>query len=371
MKDVLDELDAWSREQRPVAVATVIATHGSAPRAVGAKMAVDERGRIAGAVSGGCVEGSVVELATDVLAGAGAQVARFGIADDEAWAVGLPCGGLIDVHVGLWDPDAAGLPARFAALARADARAALVTVVSDEQRDRRAEGRQLLVLPDGAVAGTLDEHAELAAAAREAALELLWAERSELRTHDGAALFVDVVAPAPRLIIFGAVPVAQALCGLARVAGWRPFVVDPRARFATPERIPAAERIIVAWPKEAVVELGGLDRATAVAALTHDPKIDDVALELALRSEAGVVGAMGSRSATAERRVRLGARGLSEAQLDRIAAPVGLDLGGSSDAETAISIMAELVALRNGRTGGRLSEATGTIHARPLAAAGA
>jgi xanthine dehydrogenase accessory factor len=368
MKDVLHELDAWSSERRPVAVATVIATHGSAPRPVGAKMAVDERGQIAGAVSGGCVEGSVVELATQVLGGADARVARFGIADDEAWAVGLPCGGLIDVHVAPWDPDPTGLPARFAELTRAGARAALVTVVSDEDRARRAEGHRLLVLPDGTVDGPLGEHPGLANAARAAALELVWAERSELRTHDGAGLFVDVVAPAPRLIVFGAVPVAQALCAMARIAGWRPFVVDPRARFATPERIPAAERIIVAWPKEAVVELGGLDRATAVAALTHDPKIDDVALELALRSEAGVVGAMGSRSATAERRERLRHRGLAEEQIDRIAAPVGLDLGGSTDAETAISIMAELVALRNGRTGGRLSAATGTIHARPLTA---
>ncbi|HMJ33502.1 MAG TPA: XdhC family protein [Baekduia sp.] len=369
MKDVLAQLDAWSLQARPAAVATVIATHGSAPRPIGAKMAVDARGQIAGAVSGGCVEGSVVELATQVLAGAGAQVARFGIADDEAWAVGLPCGGLIDVHVAPWDADPAGLPARFAQLARADARAALVTVVSDEDRSRAAEGRRLLVLPDGAVEGNLEDEPALAAAARAAALDLVWDERSELRSHDGAGLFVDVVAPAPRLILFGAVPVAQALCALARVAGWRPFVVDPRARFATPERIPDAERIVVAWPKEAVVELGGLDRATAVAALTHDPKIDDVALELALRSGAGVVGAMGSRGATAERRERLRHRGLSEAQIDRIAAPVGLDLGGTTDAETAISIMGELVALRNGRAGGRLSAATGTIHARPLAAA--
>jgi xanthine dehydrogenase accessory factor len=371
MKDVLEQLDAWSRQRRPAAVATVIATHGSAPRPVGAKMAVDAGGQIAGAVSGGCVEGSVVELATEVLGGAGARVARFGIADDEAWAIGLPCGGLIDVHVAPWDPDPAGLQARFAELARADARAALVTVVSDDDRARCAEGRRLLVLADGEVAGTLGDDPGLAAAAREAALELVWAERSELRAHDGAGLFVDVVAPAPRLVIFGAVPVAQALCALARIAGWRPFVVDPRARFATAQRIPAAERIVVAWPKAAVVELGGLDRATAVAALTHDPKIDDVALELALRADVGVIGAMGSRSATAERRERLRHRGLSEAQLDRIAAPVGLDLGGGTDAETAISIMAELVALRNGRTGGRLSEATGTIHARPLTAAGA
>jgi xanthine dehydrogenase accessory factor len=266
-----------------------------------------------------------------------------------------------------WDPDPAGLQARFAQLARDDARAALVTVVCDDDRARRAEGRRLLVGPDGATEGALGDPG-LTAAARTAALELVWAERSELRTHDGAGLFVDVIAPAPRLLLFGAVPVAQALCALARVAGWRPFVIDPRAAFATPQRLPDAERIVVAWPREAVIELGGLDPATAVAVLTHDPKIDDVALELALRSDAGVIGAMGNRRAAAERRERLAGRGFTEAELDRIAAPIGLDLGGSTDAETAISIMAELVALRNGRTGGRLAVATGTIHARPLAA---
>jgi xanthine dehydrogenase accessory factor len=371
MKDVLEELDAWSRED-PVAVATVIATHGSAPRAVGAKMAVDQRGRIAGAVSGGCVEGAVVELATEVLrtAGAGGRVERFGIADDEAWAVGLPCGGLIDVHVAPWDADPAGPQARFAELARVDARAALVTVVRDDDPARHATGERLLVLPDGEIHGTLSDP-ELVAAARAAALELVWSERSELRSHDGAGLFVDVVAPAPRLVIFGAVPIAQALCAMARIAGWRPFVVDPRARFATPERLPDAERIVVAWPREAVIELGGLDRATAVVALTHDPKIDDVALELALRSEAGVISAMGSRRAAAERRERLAHRGFTAAELDRIAAPAGLDLGGTTDAETAISMIAELVALRNGRTGGRLCAAGGTIHVRPVAATGA
>jgi xanthine dehydrogenase accessory factor len=369
MKDVLTDTEAWTRRGAPFAVATVVAMHGSAPRAVGAKLAVDGDGRLVGAVSGGCVEAAVAELAGDVLAGAPARVERFGIADDEAWQVGLPCGGLIDVHVDRWDPDPDGPQARFAQLAAADGRAALVTVVSDDDPLRGADGARLLVLPDGTADGTLTDP-ELVEAARAAALELVWAERSELRTHDGAAFFVDVVAPAPRLIIFGAVPVAQALCRMARIAGWRPLVIDPRASFATPQRIPDAERLIVAWPQEGVAELGGLDPASVVVVLTHDPKIDDVALEVALRSDAGVIGAMGSRRATAERRERLALRGLTDAELDRLAAPVGLDLGGSDDAETAFSIMGELIALRNGRTGGRLSEVAGTIHARPLTPAG-
>jgi xanthine dehydrogenase accessory factor len=365
MKDVLHDAQAWTRLGTPFAVATVVAMHGSAPRPVGSKLAVDGDGRLAGAVSGGCVEGAVAELARDVLVGARACVKRFGIADDEAWEVGLPCGGLIDVHVARWDPDPDGPQARFAQLAADDARAALVTVVSDLDPLRCAEGHNLLVLPDGTAEGTLTDPG-LAAAARDAALELVWAARSELRHHDGAGLFVDIVAPAPRLIVFGAVPVAQALCRIARIAGWRPLVADPRASFATPQRIPDAERLIVAWPEEAIAALGGLDPATTVVVLSHDPKIDDVALELALRSEAGIVGAMGSRRATAERRERLALRGLTEADLDRLAAPVGLDLGGSDDAETAVSIIAELIALRNGRHGGRLSATAGTIHARPL-----
>jgi xanthine dehydrogenase accessory factor len=366
MKDVLPDVEAWMDRGEPFALATVIATHGSAPRPVGAKLGVGADGRIAGAVSGGCVEGAVAQLAAEVLAGAPAGVARFGLADDESWETGLPCGGLIDVHVARWAPGADSAPARFARLAAADARAALVTVVGDDDAARDATGDHLLVLPDGTTDGTLLDP-DLAAAARAAALELVWSQRSELRTHAGAGLFVDVVAPAPRLIIFGAVPLTQALCRLARVAGWRPLVADPRASFTTAQRVPDAERLVVAWPQEALAALGGIDAATIVLALTHDPKIDDVALELALRSDAAIVGAMGSRQATADRRRRLALRGLSEAELDRLAAPVGLDLGGGDDAETAISIMAELVAVRNGRHGGRLSRGAGTIHARPPA----
>jgi xanthine dehydrogenase accessory factor len=173
---------------------------------------------------------------------------------------------------------------------------------------------------------------------------------------------VDVTAPPPRLAMFGAVDFAAALCRMARSAGWRPYVIDPRGRFATRERFPEAEEIVVAWPAEAFARIGGIDRATYIAVLTHDPKLDDAALELALRSPAAYVGAMGSRRAQEKRRERLLARGLSEDELTRIAAPIGLDLGGLTAEETALSIMAELVAVRNGRTGGRLSHSSGRIH---------
>ena len=236
--------------------------------------------------------------------------------------------------------------ASFAAVARADGRAALVTAIGGEHA-----GERLLVRADGGREGTLGG-AELDAEAVAHAHELMWAERSELRGD----LFIDVTAPAPRLLIFGAVEYANHLAHLARVTGWRPYVIDPRARFATRERIPDALEIVRAWPAAALEQLGGIDRATYLAVLSNDPKIDDEVLRLALRAEPAYIGAMGSTHAQAERRERLLAAGVAEEELARISAPVGLDLGALSAAETALSIMAELVAVRHGRGGERLSQ---------------
>jgi xanthine dehydrogenase accessory factor len=246
--------------------------------------------------------------------------------------------------------------ADFAAIAAEDGRAALVTVVEGGEL-----GAKLLVRADGITSGGLGD-AELERAAVEAAEELMWAERSELRRVGDVSLFVDVTAPAPRLVIFGAVDYAAALCRLARAAGWRPFVCDPRSQFATRERFPEAEEVLAAWPEQAFARIGGIDRATYIAVLTHDPKLDDAALEIALRSEAPYVGAMGSRRAQAQRRERLLAAGVDEELLGRIAAPIGLDLGAVTPEETALSIMAEVVAVRNGRGGGRLASSGGRIH---------
>ena len=248
------------------------------------------------------------------------------------------------------------LQSEFAEIAARDGRAALVTVIAGPEL-----GAKLLVRADGSRDGSLGRP-ELDQAGVAAAEELLWADRSETREAGEATLFVDVVAPAPRLIVFGAVDYAAALCRLATAAGWRPFVCDPRSQFATPERFPDAQEVVVAWPDEAFARLGGIDRATYIAVLTHDPKLDDAALTIALRSEAPYVGAMGSRRAQARRRERLLAAGLDEELLDRIAAPIGLDLGAVSPEETALSIMSEVVAVRNGRDGGRLSESGGRIH---------
>ena len=244
----------------------------------------------------------------------------------------------------------------FAELARSGGRGALVTVLEGEQI-----GARLLVGADRATTGTLGTPA-LDAAAVEHAEELMWAERSERRTVGDAVLFVDATFPAPRLIAFGAVDIAAALCRIARATGWRPYVVDPRKRFAQPARFPAAEQVVAAWPDVAFAQLGGIDRATSIAVLTHDPKLDDAALILALRSDAAYIGAMGSRRAQASRRERLLEQGVTEEELARIAAPIGLDLGGLTADETALSIMAEIVAFKHGHGGGRLAHASGRIH---------
>jgi xanthine dehydrogenase accessory factor len=349
VNEVLDDISRWSERGDRVALATVIDVQRSAPRPPGAKMAINERGEISGAVSGGCVEGAVVEIADQVLAGGVPKLQHFGIKDSDAWDVGLPCGGEIDV----WVQEYA--PGRFEELARTGGRAAEVTMLEGSQ-----PGAKLLLEADGTRSGTLGAP-ELDDDAARAAEELLWAERSERR----GSLFIDVVGPAPRLILFGAVDIASSVCTLARAAGWRCYVVDPRARFATPERFPDADEVIAAWPEEALARLGGIDPATSIAVLTHDPKLDDAALLIALRSSARFVGAMGSRRAQAARRERLVAAGITDDELERLAAPLGLDLGAVSGEETALSILAEVVAARHGRDGGRLSEVRGRIHEVP------
>ncbi|MEA2356291.1 MAG: xanthine dehydrogenase accessory factor [Solirubrobacteraceae bacterium] len=236
----------------------------------------------------------------------------------------------------------------FAEIAKADGRAALVTAVRGPHT-----GARILVRADGDREGTLGDP-ELDAQAVEHAEELMWAERSELRDD----LFVDVTAPDPRLLIFGAVEYANHLSHFGRLTGWRPFVIDPRAQFATRERFPHAVDVVAAWPRAAVDRLGPIDRATYLAVLTHDPKIDDEVLVMALEADPPYIGAMGSKRAQAERRERLLAAGVDEDELSRISAPVGLDIGALSNEEVALSIMAELVAVRYGRDGGRLSQRT-------------
>ena len=354
MKDVMEVVGDWVGGGDPVALATVVDTKKSAPQPPGTKMAINEAGRMAGAVSGGCVEGQVVQVAEGILRGGPPQLLEYGIADEDAWDVGLPCGGEISIWVETYDDG--GLAGRFRELGLQGGRGALTTVLEGTD-----VGAKLLLLEDGTRDGSLGA-AELDETAAERAASAMWSEQSELYEHDGQTLFVDVVAPPPRLIIFGAVDFAAQLAAAAKLAGWRAFVVDPRKRFATADRFPEAERVIAAWPDKALDELGGIDRATSIAVLTHDPKLDDAVLKIALRSDAQYIGAMGSRRAQEKRRERLLAEGLTDEELARLAAPIGLDIGALSAAETAISIMGEITAVRRGREGGRLKTVKGRIH---------
>ena len=239
---------------------------------------------------------------------------------------------------------------RFAEIAREDGRGALVTVLEGP-----GAGAKLLVEPDGT-------RARLARARPSSTTRARATPTSSCgpsAPSSAATLFVDVTFPAPRLIIFGAIDFAAQLCTLARTSGWRPYVVDPRGFFARPDRFPDAEEVVAAWPEEAFERIGGIDRATSIAVLTHDPKLDDAALGIALRSDAAYVGAMGSRRAQEKRRERLVAQGITDEELARLSAPIGLDLGALTPEETALSIMGEIVAHRRGREGGRLSHLRG------------
>lgn len=302
MHDLLPTLRRWLANDEDVALATVVATRSSAPRPVGSVLAVSASGELAGSVSAGCVENDVYGEAQDVLAGGRARLRTYGITDEMAFAVGLPCGGEIDVFV-----------------ARAE-RPLLERAVEELER-----GRVVTVAPAGD------------------ALEL-------------------VSRPAPRLVVVGAIDTAEPLCAGARSLGWRTIVVDPRPRYATPERVPSADELVVEWPEEALPRLG-LDEGAAVVVLAHDDRIDLPALRLALDGDAFFVGAIGSRRTQQRRRERLLEDGVAPDALERIHGPVGLDLGAQAPAEVAVAILAEILAVRSGRAGGPLRDRAAPIHA--------
>ena len=339
MKDVLPEIEAFAREGQPFALATVVQTWGSAPRGAGSRMVVGADGRIAGSVSGGCVEAAVVDAAREVLRTASPKLLHFGVADETAWAVGLACGGTIEVFVEKADPSFLDHARK---LLQEDQPAVLATVVEGP-----LAGRWLASRPEGPGEGTLGNLAEPVHAAALGAL----GEGKSLRTRVGeAAVFLDVLRPTPTLVAVGGVHIAIALTRMAQALGYRTIVIDPRPTFGNAARFPHADRVVSEWPDEALGRIG-LNRESAVAVLTHDPKLDDPALRAALVSPAFYVGALGSKATQAKRRTRLLEAGLSETQVGRLHAPIGLDLGGRSPEEIAVSVMAQVVAVRNGRAG--------------------
>lgn len=312
MLDLLDTIEAWRARGDAVALATVVKVTGSAPRPAGAKMIVNARGDIAGSVSGGCVEGAVIEAALEVIETGRPQLLHFGIADETAWSVGLMCGGQIDVFVERLD-------ARFdeiARLSRERRRFAVQTLISGE----RIGDKSILAEPPAGGA---------------------FPTTALIDTPAGPA-FLDTIEPPDRLYIIGGTHISIALTTIARALGYHVTVIDPRQVFATPERFAHADALLIAYPHRALTP-DMIDASTCFAILTHDPKVDDPALTIALNSPARYIGALGSRRTHAARLERLRQAGFSEAQLARIHAPIGLDIGARTPEEIAVAIAAEMV----------------------------
>lgn len=336
MKDVIEEIAQWQQDQEPIALATVVQTWGSAPRKVGAKMALTPNGRLAGSVSGGCVEGAVFEEGTAVLAGGHPRLLHFGVADETAWEVGLACGGTIEVFV---EPLDTAVFAFMRDLIQHDEAGTAVTVIRGPEEWL---GRKLAISRAGGQVGTLGD-AALDEQATAAANHAVHSHRAQLT--DEIEIFLDVVRPAPRLVVVGGVHIAVALTSLAKTLGYRTIVVDPRRAFGSAARFPHVDQLVQAWPDEAFAQVE-LTEETAVALLTHDPKIDDPALKIILQKPVFYVGALGSRKTHAKRVERLHGYGLSAAQIERIHGPVGLDIGANTPEEIALSILAQIVKIR-------------------------
>lgn len=326
--DVIEQALAWVSAGRTVALATVVGTWGSSPRPAGSQMAIDEAGAFVGSVSGGCVEGAAVTEALDVLKEGRPRLMDIGISNDRAWDVGLACGGRLQVYV-----ERAPDPATLRALVE-ERPIALVTDLHSGRRALVRDGvaRGDLAL-DGSVVATVQDH--------------LRDDRAGTIDDPAGALFVSVFNQPLRLVVVGAVHIAQALAPMAVAAGFDVTVIDPRRAFSTLERFPDV-RLVHQWPDDALAAFG-LDSRTAVVTLTHDPKLDDPALDAALKSDAFYIGALGSRKTQENRMTRLKEVGFDERALKRIHGPVGLDLGGRTPAEVAVAILSQIVAAKNGR----------------------
>ncbi|MFF0318102.1 XdhC family protein [Micromonospora sp. NPDC005252] len=380
MSDVFDDLHRRCRAGEPVALATVVATWRSAPQPPGAAMLVAADGTVTGSVSGGCVEADLYERARHVLDTGVPELVHYGVSDDEAYAVGLTCGGMLDVFVERIDGGALAQVDAVAAARRAGEPAAVITCVAADAGDPPGAaptdpagrlGRRL-VLTGGQVTGSLGDD-RLDDAATDDALGLLAAGHSGVlrygyhgqRRGAGLSLFVAAYATAPRMIVFGAIDFAAAVARIGAFLGYQVTVCDARAVFATGRRFPDAHEVVVQWPHRylrAEVDAGRVDARTVVCVLTHDPKFDVPLLALALRQPLAYVGAMGSRRTHDERHKLLREAGLSPEQLDRLASPIGLDLGGRTPEETAVSVAAQIVAARWGGSGRPLSALDGPIH---------
>jgi xanthine dehydrogenase accessory factor len=374
MRDVLPDLLRWWREGEAVGVGTVVATWKSAPRQPGASMLVGPEGEAVGSVSGGCVEGAVYELAQHVVDTGTPALQRYGVSDEDAHAVGLTCGGILDVWVETVSPDTFPELGDIAADIESGRPVAVATVV--EHPDPARLGRRLIVRaeddPDQRP-GSLGSR-RLDDAVTDDARGLLASGHSETLTYgpdgerrgQGMRVFVNVHAPAPRMLVFGAIDFAAACARIGKFLGYTVTVCDARPVFATASRFPDADEVVVDWPHRylaAEAEAGRIDGRTVLCVLTHDPKFDVPLLEVALRlPDVAYIGAMGSRRTHDDRLERLREAGHTEAELTRLSSPIGLDLGARTPEETAVSIAAEIIAVRWGGQGSRLTDGRGPIH---------
>ncbi|MGE5138810.1 MAG: XdhC family protein [Rudaea sp.] len=342
MLDIIRRVNTWRAGGDRAALATVVWTDGSTPRPVGAVMGVNERGEFDGSVSGGCVEGAVIEEAASVIQTGKPRLVAYGIADEMAWDVGLACGGRIKVFI----EQANGLELLERNL-EAERLFALATVIAGPE----GEGGKLYLYPDGASDGALPPplQGQVIADAR----ELMRQERSETREYADYSVFIQSHGPSPHLILVGAVHTAIPLARIARILGFRVTVVDGRSRFATRERFPDVDELVCEWPDEALAHMT-VDQSTYVVILTHDPKFDLPALKALAGRGARYVGAMGSRQTRRQHMEQLHAQGVPDQFLQSVYGPIGLDLGARSPEEIALSIMAEIEAVRYGRAGGHL-----------------
>lgn len=378
MKEVVRDIDRWLAAGRRVAVARVVGVEGSGPRDPGATMAVNEDGEVAGSVSGGCVEGAVVTEALDALAkGEGARLVSFGYSDDQAFAVGLTCGGTIRVLV---DPVITPVYASLREALGAKEPLALATVCEvsapGSGSDRAAGGAlpalgaTMLLCEGRAAEGTLGDP-DLDRVVRRDALGALatgmsttrhYGRHGEARSRE-VSVFVEVFAPPPRLVIFGAVDFTASLARVAKCIGYHVTVCDARPVFATLARFPMADEVAVDWPDRHLAKVGStLGPRDAVCVLTHDPKFDVPAIVAALGTRVGYLGAMGSRRTNSERVARLREAGVDDEGLARLRAPIGLDIGSRTPEETAVSILAEIIACRTGHQAPALRDTDGPIH---------
>lgn len=369
MREVLDTAREWWASGQRFALGTVAATWRSAPRPAGATMAVGPDGTVVGSVSGGCVEGAVYDLAQETIASGRARFERFGVSDDDALAVGLTCGGVLDVLVTPVDATSFPLFDAVATSIEDGHPVALATVVDGPA----PIGARLAVWPE-VLDGTLGDASLDAVIAAEARALLTVGETRTLRTgprgellEDDVTVLVEVFAPTPRMIVFGAIDFARAMVRIGKVLGYHVTVCDARPLFATRARFPEADEVVVDWPHR---YLGAttLDERTVLCVLTHDPKFDVPLLEVALRGPAAYVGAMGSRRTHDDRVRRLREIGVGDPELARLRSPIGLDLGARTPEETAVSIAAEIISLQRGGGGSALRDLDGPIHAGLLRA---